>query len=86
MLVSPYKDVTQYTKIQIKPHMMNSDIQTPVNIGNPEEFTILGLATKIKTLIDPDLKFIFKPKKVFASSALSKEKYNLSQEEWKKKT
>ena len=27
MLVSPYKDVTQYTKIQIKPHMMNSDIQ-----------------------------------------------------------
>ncbi len=27
MLVSPYKDVAQYTKIQIKPHMMNSDIQ-----------------------------------------------------------
>ena len=27
MLVSPYKDVTQYTKIQIKPHMMNSDIK-----------------------------------------------------------
>ena len=27
MLVSPYKDVTQYTKIQVKPHMMNSDIQ-----------------------------------------------------------
>lgn len=27
MLVSPYKNTTQYTKIQIKPHMMNSDIQ-----------------------------------------------------------
>ena len=27
MLVSPYKNSTQYTKIQIKPHMMNSDIQ-----------------------------------------------------------
>lgn len=27
MLVSPYKNTTQYTKIQLKPHMMNSDIQ-----------------------------------------------------------
>jgi DNA-directed RNA polymerase subunit E'/Rpb7 len=27
MLVSPYKNTTQYTKIQMKPHMMNSDIQ-----------------------------------------------------------
>ena len=26
MLVSPYKNTTQYTKIQLKPHMMNSDI------------------------------------------------------------
>ena len=26
MLVSPYKNTTQYTKIQIKPHQMNSDI------------------------------------------------------------
>ena len=26
MLVSPYKNTSQYTKIQIKPHMMNSDI------------------------------------------------------------
>jgi len=31
------------------------------------------------------LKFIFKPKKVFASSALSIEKYNLTKEEWKNK-
>ena len=41
--------------------LMNSDIQSPVNIGNPEEFTILELATKIKKLINPDLKFVFKP-------------------------
>ena len=27
MLVSPYKNTTQFTKIQIKPHQMNSDIQ-----------------------------------------------------------
>ncbi len=27
MLVSPYKNTTQFTKVQIKPHMMNSDIQ-----------------------------------------------------------
>lgn len=27
MLVSPYKNTIQYTKVQIKPHMMNSDIQ-----------------------------------------------------------
>ena len=40
--------------------LMNSDLQRPVNIGNPEEFTILELATKIKKLINPDLRFIFK--------------------------
>tara|TARA_B100001093_G_C26449830_1_gene851793 strand:- start:85 stop:678 length:594 start_codon:yes stop_codon:yes gene_type:complete len=27
MLVSPYKNISQYTKIQMKPHMLNSDIQ-----------------------------------------------------------
>ena len=27
MLVTPFKNTLQYTKIQIKPHMMNSDIQ-----------------------------------------------------------
>ena len=41
--------------------LMNSDLQTPVNIGNPEEFTILELATKIKKLINPDLSFNFEP-------------------------
>jgi len=32
MLVSPYKNSTQYTKIQIKPHMMNSDIQNSMRL------------------------------------------------------
>lgn len=27
MLVSPYKNITQYSKIQIKPHQLNSDIK-----------------------------------------------------------
>ena len=32
MLVSPYKNTTQYTKVQIKPHMMNSDIQNVMKL------------------------------------------------------
>jgi UDP-glucuronate decarboxylase len=40
--------------------LMNSDLNTPVNIGNPEEFTILELANKIKKIINPDLNLIFK--------------------------
>ena len=40
--------------------LMNSDICTPVNIGNPHEFTILELAEKIKKLINPNLNFIYK--------------------------
>ena len=32
MIVSPYKNITQYTKIQIKPHMMNSDIKNNMKL------------------------------------------------------
>lgn len=32
MLVSPYKNTTQFTKVQIKPHMMNSDIQNVMKL------------------------------------------------------
>lgn len=32
MLVSPYKNTTQFTKIQIKPYMMNSDIQNVMKL------------------------------------------------------
>ena len=41
--------------------LMNSDLNTPVNIGNTEEFQIIELANKIKKIINPKLKFIFKP-------------------------
>jgi len=32
MLVSPYKNITQYSKIQIKPNQMNSDIQNIIKL------------------------------------------------------
>ncbi len=41
--------------------LMNSDLNTPINIGNPEQFTILELAQKIKTFINPNLELIYKP-------------------------
>ena len=41
--------------------LMKSDLNTPVNIGNPEEFKIIDLANKIKEIINPELEFIFKP-------------------------
>ena len=40
--------------------LMNSEIYTPVNVGNPHEFTILELAEKIKKIINPNLNFIYK--------------------------
>ena len=39
--------------------LMESEIYTPVNIGNPHEFTIIELARKIKKLINPNLDFIY---------------------------
>ena len=42
-------------------NLMNSNINTPINIGNPEEFKIIQLANKIKDIINPDLKLIYKP-------------------------
>ena len=40
--------------------LMDSDYQNPVNIGNPNEFSIKELATLIKELINPKLEFDFK--------------------------
>lgn len=41
--------------------LMNSDLYVyPVNIGNPEEYTILQLATAIRDKINPDLDIVFK--------------------------
>jgi dTDP-glucose 4,6-dehydratase len=41
--------------------LMLSDINTPVNIGNPEEFTVLDLANKIIKLSNSKSKIVFKP-------------------------
>ena len=41
--------------------LMDSSLNTPVNIGNPEELTIIELANKIKNIINPKLDLIYKP-------------------------
>ena len=41
--------------------LMNSNINTPINIGNPEEFKIIQLANIIKEIINPNLELIYKP-------------------------
>ena len=41
--------------------LMYTNLETPVNIGNPENYTILELAKKIRNLINPSLEFKFDP-------------------------
>lgn len=41
--------------------MMNSECTGPVNLGNPDEYTILELAEKIQKMVNPDAEIIFKP-------------------------
>lgn len=41
--------------------LMNSEHTGPINIGNPEEYTILQLAQNIRDRIDPNQEIIFKP-------------------------
>ncbi len=40
--------------------LMESKYQKPINIGNPNEFTIKELACLVRELINPDLEFDFK--------------------------
>ena len=40
--------------------LMESDFQSPINIGNPNEFSIKELAVMVKELINPSLEFEFK--------------------------
>ena len=40
---------------------MYTNLDTPVNVGNPENYTILELAEKIRNLINPSLEFEFNP-------------------------
>ncbi|MFO7141343.1 NAD-dependent dehydratase [Arthrospira sp. PCC 8006] len=41
--------------------LMNGDYIGPVNLGNPGEYTILELATKIQQMINPDAEIQYKP-------------------------
>jgi UDP-glucuronate decarboxylase len=41
--------------------LMESDQTGPINLGNPEEYTILELAEKIRDRINPNQEIIFKP-------------------------
>lgn len=41
--------------------LMNSDYTGPVNLGNPEEYTILQLAKTVQSLVNPEVQIVFKP-------------------------
>ena len=41
--------------------LMEGKFMGPVNLGNPTEFTIIDLAKKIRSKIDPNINIIFKP-------------------------
>ncbi len=41
--------------------LMNSEYTGPINIGNPEEYTILQLAQAVQNMVNPDAEIIFKP-------------------------
>lgn len=41
--------------------LMNSDEHLPVNIGNPQEMTILDFAETIKDLVGNDVRIVFEP-------------------------
>lgn len=41
--------------------LMNGDHIGPINLGNPDEYTILELAQKIQQMVNPQAEIIFKP-------------------------
>jgi UDP-glucuronate decarboxylase len=41
--------------------LMNSDQTGPINLGNPDEYTILELAQAVQKMVNPDAEIIFKP-------------------------
>ncbi|MBD1875704.1 SDR family oxidoreductase [Nodosilinea sp. FACHB-131] len=41
--------------------LMNGDYIGPVNLGNPDEYTILQLAQTIQAMVNPDADLIYKP-------------------------
>ena len=41
--------------------LMNGDYIGPVNLGNPDEYTILQLAQAVQSMVNPDADLIYKP-------------------------
>ncbi|MEA5451127.1 UDP-glucuronic acid decarboxylase family protein [Leptolyngbya sp. CCNP1308] len=41
--------------------LMNGDYIGPVNLGNPDEYTILQLAQTVQAMVNPDAELIYKP-------------------------
>ncbi|XGB43706.1 MAG: SDR family oxidoreductase [Nodosilinea sp. LVE1205-7] len=41
--------------------LMNGDYIGPINLGNPDEYTILQLAQTVQTMINPEVDLIYKP-------------------------
>jgi dTDP-glucose 4,6-dehydratase len=41
--------------------LMNSDVDTPVNVGNPTELTLLEMAERIKAMTKSESPIVFKP-------------------------
>lgn len=41
--------------------LMNGDYLGPVNLGNPDEYTILELAQAVQTMVNPDAELIYQP-------------------------
>lgn len=41
--------------------LMNGDYPGPVNLGNPDEYTILQLAQTVQTMVNPGVDLIYKP-------------------------
>jgi UDP-glucuronate decarboxylase len=41
--------------------LMNGEHTGPINLGNPDEYTILELAQAVQKMVNPDAEIIFKP-------------------------
>ena len=44
--------------------LMNSDVQGPINLGNPQEITVAELANRIRELVNPAAQIMYKPRPV----------------------
>lgn len=41
--------------------LMNSGVQGPINLGNPDEITVAELANRIRALVNPAAEIVYKP-------------------------